>query len=94
MKGWGSLNPIEKTNFRLPYINTTMLVDELINLKYEDTANGVKVYEKSGYRKDRYSSLSYNYWVSSQLEDQYRKKRKGDIDLSVLFACQRQPKIM
>lgn len=94
LKGWGSLNPIEKTNFRLPYINTTMLVDELINLKYEDTANGVKVYEKSGYRKDRYSSLSYNYWVSSQLEDQYRKRRKGDIDLSALFACQRQPKIM
>lgn len=94
LKGWGGLNPVEKTNFRLPYLNTTMLVDELINLKYEDTANGVKVYEKSGFRKDRYSSLSYNYWVSSQLEDQYRKRRKGDIDLSAIFKCQRQPKIM
>ena len=94
LKGWGGLNPIEKTNFRLPYLNTTMLVDELINLKYEDTANGVKVYEKSGFRKDRYSSLSYNYWVSSQLEDQYRKRRKGDIDLSAIFKCQRRPKVM
>lgn len=94
LKGWGGLNPVEKTNFRLPYLNTTMLVDELINLKYEDTANGVKVYEKSGFRKDRYSSLSYNYWVASQMEDQYRKRRKGDIDLSAIFKCQRQPKIM
>ena len=94
IRGWDSLNPVEKVEYKLPYLNTTMLVDELINLKYEDTANGVKVYEKSGFRKDRYSSLSYNYWVSSQLEDQYRKRRKGDIDLSAIFKCQRQPKIM
>ena len=93
IKGWGGLNPTEKMNFKLPYINTTMLVDELINLKYEDTQNGVKVYEKSGYRKDRYSSLSYNYWVATQLEDQYRQRRKGSFDISDLMKCQRQPKI-
>ena len=93
IKGWGGLSPTEKMNFKLPYINTTMLVDELINLKYEDTQNGVKVYEKSGYRKDRYSSLSYNYWVATQLEDQYRQRRKGSFDISDLMKCQRQPKI-
>ena len=93
IKGWGSLNPIEKQNFKMPYVETTRLVDELINLKYEDTQNGVKVYEKSGYRKDRYSSISYNYWVACQFEEEARSKRRADINLEDLLKCQRAPKI-
>lgn len=27
----------------------------------------IRVFEKSGARKDRYSSLAYNYWVQTQL---------------------------
>lgn len=91
IRGWGSINPIEKTAVRMPYINTTLLVDEIINLKYEDTQSGVKVYEKSGYRKDRYSSVSYNYWVACQLEDKSRMKRKSNIDISELLRCKRTP---
>lgn len=93
VRGWGSINPVEKTAVRLPYIDTTYLVDEIINLKYEDTQSGVKVYEKSGYRKDRYSSLSYNYWVACQLEDKSRMKRKSNIDISELLRCQRAPRL-
>lgn len=93
LRGWGGLNPIEKAAFKLPYEETTQLVDELINLKYEDTQNGVKIYEKSGYRKDRYSSLSYNYWVACQLEEKFRSRRKADIDIGELMRCQRRPKI-
>ena len=92
-RGWGALNPIEKEAFLSPYVETTQLVDELINLKYEDTMNGVKVYEKSGYRKDRYSSLSYNYWVACQLEEQARSKKRSDINIDDLLKCQRPPKI-
>lgn len=93
IRGWGSINPVEKTAVRLPYVNTTYLVDEIINLKYEDTQSGVKVFEKSGYRKDRYSSLSYNYWVACQVEDKSRMKRKSNIDVSELLRCQRAPRI-
>ncbi len=93
VRGWGSINPVEKTAVRLPYVETTYLVDEIINLKYEDTQSGVKVYEKSGYRKDRYSSLSYNYWVACQLEDKSRMKRKSNIDISELLRCQRAPRL-
>ena len=93
VRGWGSINPVEKTAVRLPYVDTTYLVDEIINLKYEDTQSGVKVYEKSGYRKDRYSSLSYNYWVACQLEDKSRMKRKSNIDISELLRCQRAPRL-
>nr|DAP26938.1 MAG TPA: large terminase [Caudoviricetes sp.] len=93
VRGWGSINPIEKEVVTLPYVNTTCLVDEIVNLKYEDTQSGVKVYEKSGYRKDRYSSLSYNYWVACQLEDKSRIKRKSNIDISELLRCQRAPRL-
>ena len=52
----------------MPYINTTLLISELINLEYETKNNVVKVKEKAGNRKDRYSSLSYNLYVSKQIE--------------------------
>ena len=93
VRGWGNLNPIEREAFLYPYMETTQLVDELINLKYMDTQNGVKIYEKSGFRKDRYSSLSYNYWVACQIEEENRSKRRSDINIDDLLLCQRAPRI-
>ena len=75
LKGYSSLNPQEKIRFRLPYINTTLLIDELVNLQHEEVGNRVRIYEKSGRRKDRYSSLAYNYYVALQLEN--RKAKRG-----------------
>lgn len=69
INGYSRLNPIEREMVKLPYEQTTFLIDELINLKHDETAAGIKVYETSGHRKDRYSSLAYNYWVMCQLED-------------------------
>lgn len=92
IRGWGTLNPVEKIQFLTPFVHTTMLVDEVINLKYEDTQNGVRIYEKSGYRKDRYSSISYNYWVACQIEEKYRSRKKSDIAIDDLLRCQRAPK--
>lgn len=73
LKGYGALDANDKTKIMLPYIHTTLLINELINLQYEESGGLVKVYEKSGMRKDRYSSLSYNYWVALQLENKMRK---------------------
>ena len=36
--------------------------------------NNIKVKEKSGMRKDRFSSLEYNWWVCTQLEQEYNRK--------------------
>ena len=41
---------------------------ELVKLQHEETSGRVRVFERSGMRKDRYSSLSYNYYVAIQLE--------------------------
>jgi len=75
IKGYSSLSEADKIRIKLPYINTDLMVDELIKLQYEDTRNGyIRVYERAGMRKDRYSSLSYNYYVARQIEN---KKNKG-----------------
>ena len=52
----------------MPYINTTLLIDELVHLQHDESGGKVKIYERAGRRKDRYSSLAYNYYVATQLE--------------------------
>lgn len=68
IKNFKKLDLPEQVDLKMPYIQTTLLVYELVNLKYETIGSTVKVYETSGNRKDRYSSLAYNYYVQCQLE--------------------------
>lgn len=73
LKGFSSLSLQDRTLFSMPYVNTTLLVNELVNLQHEESAGVVRVSERSGMRKDRYSSLSYNYYVAIQLEKKMRR---------------------
>jgi hypothetical protein len=74
IKGYSKLSDNVKSKLRLPYYQTTFLIDELINLDH-DISNGlIKVKEKSGMRKDRYSSMEYNYYVVDQIR--LNKKQK------------------
>ena len=79
LKGYQSLNQADKVKFELPYIHTTLLIDELTKLEHEETGGRVKVYERSGMRKDRYSSISYNYYVANQIEQQVAKRQMNSI---------------
>lgn len=92
LKGFNSLTSSDRALFTLPYINTTLLINELINLRHEESSGFVKVYEKSGMRKDRYSSLSYNYWVACQLEKNIRKRSNENGSVKDIFMF-RAPKI-
>lgn len=74
LKGYTSLSSREKMLFQLPYIHTTLLIDELVKLQHEEAGGKIKISERSGNRKDRYSSLSYNYYVATQLENKLMKK--------------------
>jgi hypothetical protein len=76
IKGFNKMLAFEQMQYKLPYIQTTLLVYELINLEYEVKGTNVKITEKSGMRKDRYSSLAYNYWVQCQLEREVLRKQK------------------
>lgn len=92
IKGFDNMRLADKMELTLPYVNTTLLINELINLQYESNNGLIKVSEKSGMRKDRYSSLSYNYWVACQLEKDIRKKTSSSDDIKELFMF-RAPKI-
>lgn len=83
--GYKSLSPAMKNRFMLPYVHTTLLVDELTKLQFEESGGKVKMYERAGMRKDRYSSLSYNYWVAIQLENKMTKKYNMNSSYSDVF---------
>lgn len=73
-RGYSSLSLSDQTMIKLPYINTTLLVDELKKLQHEENNGKIRVYERAGMRKDRYSSLSYNYYVATQIENKLNKR--------------------
>lgn len=85
IKGFSSLSSAEKLQIQMPYINTTLLVDELTKLQHEESGGKVKIFEKSGMRKDRYSSLSYNYYVAIQLENKMSKRQSANSSASDMF---------
>lgn len=92
LKGYGSLDASDKLALQMPYINTTLLINELINLQHDESSGLVKIFRKNGVRKDRYSSLSYSYWVACQLESKIHKKNNFVSDSDRVFMF-RAPKI-
>jgi len=82
IRGYNKLQPYQQMEYKLPFIQTTLLVYELINLKYEVKGTNIKIIEKAGMRKDRYSSLAYNYWVMCELERQLLHEDKKDTSMS------------
>lgn len=85
LRGYSSLLPADKLELQLPYIHTTLLIDELTKLQHEESGGKVKIYERSGMRKDRYSSLSYNYYVATQIESRLVKRMNNDVPSSEMF---------
>ena len=94
IKGYNSLNSEEQLKVQMPYINTTLLISELINLQYETSSSGIKVSTKANRRKDRFSSLSYSVYVANQLEIQLNKKKSRSITEDDFRFLYRAPKIM
>lgn len=86
LKGYKSLPEDIKIKFKMPFIQTSLFINETINL--EATYNNqseVTLKEMGSARKDRYSSLSYlNFFVSDYVEPKNRKQ-KSDINPSKLF---------
>ena len=73
VKGYTKLSEAERSKLIMPYIHTTLLIDELINLEHDANGRYIKVKERPGMRKDRYSSVMYGYNV---LQEIGRKKLK------------------
>ena len=77
-KGYTKMNPKEQAVLNLPYVQTSLLINEMINLEHEINNNKVKLKERSGMRKDRFSSLEYSYWVVQELSLKLRPKQSSN----------------
>ena len=90
IKNYNKLLVGQKFVYRQPYIETTLLMYELISLEHKVNGANIKLTEKSGMRKDRYSSLAYNYWVQCQLEREELNKRKNGFNLDSFAEAMRK----
>jgi len=92
LKGFKNLSPEKKTELMMPYIQTSLMINEIINLKYEVVGAKVKLSEKGNDRKDRYSSLAYANYIACELERDISKKQRESIRNTCDFFY-RKPKI-
>jgi hypothetical protein len=92
IKGYDKLPEEAKVQFRLPYIQTSLLINEMMNLEGEITDSGlVKLREQGTGRKDRYSSLSYLNYIATEIERKL-KKTKSEVNPTGYFLA-RKPKL-
>ena len=93
-KGYKDLPMEEQAKFQLPYIQTSLLINEMINLeRVSKDGEPIKLKEPSTKRKDRYSSTGYAVYVAKQLELELKPKKETKLDISNLFKFNKQ-KIM
>ncbi len=68
-KGYEKLPVEEQVKFIQPYVQVSLLIQEMVGLEKVDTNNNlIKLKEPSTKRKDRYSSIGYGVYVSKLLE--------------------------
>lgn len=88
-KPFKKLSPTEQAEIKTAYVQTTMAAFELIKLRTYIKDGKVSVKESYGMRKDRYSSIAYNYWCANQLALQLRPKIKDTQSLVDMLTIRR-----
>lgn len=86
VKGFNKLSPTEQAMLKIPYIQTSLMINELINLDHEINGDQIKIKEKSGMRKDRYSSLGYNYWCLNQIMRKKKPRKNNTKSIADILA--------
>ena len=83
IRGYGKLSSYQRSLMTLPYVQTSLMINELINLQCETSGTLLKVKEKTGMRKDRVSSCMYGYNVCQILSA--KKKPKSELVDNLAF---------
>ena len=93
IRGYNSMNPKEQAQVKAPFLQTSLMINELINLEHEVKGTNVKIKERSGMRKDRFSSLEYNIYVAQELARQLKPNKQSTVNYNEIFKI-RAPKKM
>lgn len=88
-KFYNDLDPYTQGKLLLPYVQTQLLIDEMVNLESEIKDNSVKLKEQSNKRKDRYSSLSYGNYFCKTLERNLTKNTNKVDDIKAFFSSRK-----
>lgn len=84
-KKYRKMNPAQKIEMRVPFIQTSLLINELVNLKKDDSNGQIRLHERAGMRKDRFSSIVYNNYVVGELSKKLRAHDDNDFEISFMF---------
>lgn len=89
--GYSKMSDAERVDLLLPYVQTSLAINEMINLDHEIVNNKVKLKERSGMRKDRFSSIQYNNAIVQELNTKLRPKTVDQeiLDLITIRPAQR-----
>ena len=94
IRGYSKLTETQQIRLKMPYIQTSLLINELINLTH-DTSNGlIKVKEKTGMRKDRYSSCGYGWLLIQELNKNLKPQSSTEDILSKLTSQIRRSSLL
>lgn len=80
-----NLTPELKVAYEIPYINTSLMINECIQLETELKQGKITVKEKRSGRKDRFSSILYLLWVSSLIEKENMNEDSSDFSMEDYF---------
>lgn len=83
-KGYLKKTADEQYRMLRPFVTTTALQNELINLIYEVRSGFIKIKEVGTTTKDRYSSLAYCNYYANELEKELKSNQSDD---SILEYC-------
>ncbi len=81
------MTPEKEVQELMPFMNTDLLCEEIMNLQYKQAGNETQIKQISrSINKDKFSSLEYGlYWI--YLEEQKNKIQKEETDLSQIPSC-------
>lgn len=74
-KKFNNMTASEQIDILEPFIEITSMVNEIINLEYEAVGGNIKISEKGGNRKDRYSSIAYANYLAKIIEHEEIAKK-------------------
>lgn len=92
IRGYSKMSGVEQAYLKVPYVQTSFMVNELINLDHEVKGTNIKIKERPGMRKDRFSALEYNYMLCQELVIKEKPRNQQTTNYNDIFKI-RAPKI-
>lgn len=80
------MRPEERAEYLKPYTLTSILREEMLNLREENEGTNIILKQANkGIKKDKFSALEYGLYYIKQEEDDKKKKKKFNAKEWILF---------